>query len=376
MTEPLVETPRIMIVDDTPQNLELLEAMLGEQGYEVFALPDGKMALQAAVRDQPHLILLDILMPGMDGYEVCTRLKADPRLKEIPVIFLSALNEPWDKVRAFRVGGVDYIPKPFQLEEVAARVRTHVEMSRQQRALQASYEKLREAEDLRDSLVHMVVHDLRSPLASIRMVLGSLPGFLPPGDAGLAGMISAAEFSAISMSEMVTQLLDISRFEAGQMPLSRSAGDLAVQVRSAMETLGAQVEQRRLRFAPAETVVAHYDAGIILRVLGNLLGNAVKFTRRDGEISVELAREAGQARVTVADNGSGILPEFHQKIFTKFGQVESRKRGLGTGLGLAFCKLAVEAHGGEIGIESVPGQGSRFWFTLPLGGTGRMKDEG
>ncbi len=359
------ETSRIMIVDDTPQNLELLEAMLSEQGYKVFALPDGEMALQAALREQPHLILLDILMPGLDGYEVCTRLKADPQLQEIPVIFLSALNEPLDKVRAFRAGGVDYIPKPFQLEEVAARVRNHVELSRQRRELQASYERLREAEHLRDGLVHMLVHDLRSPLTGIRMVLESAPHLLPPGHAELAELLGIMQTSADAMSEMITQLLDISRLEAGQMPLRRTSGDLVALARSVQDSLSAQAETRRLRVTAAEAIVADYDEALLRRVLGNLLGNALKFTQFDGEVSLDIRREAGQVRVTVADNGPGILPEFHQKIFTKFGQVESRKSGLGTGLGLAFCKLAVEAHGGTIGVESVPGQGSRFWFTLP-----------
>ena len=354
-----------MIVDDTPQNLELLEAMLSEQGYKVFALPDGEMALQAALREQPHLILLDILMPGLDGYEVCTRLKADPQLQEIPVIFLSALNEPLDKVRAFRAGGVDYIPKPFQLEEVAARVRNHVELSRQRRELQASYERLREAEHLRDGLVHMLVHDLRSPLTGIRMVLESAPHLLPPGHAELAELLGIMQTSADAMSEMITQLLDISRLEAGQMPLRRTSGDLVALARSVQDSLSAQAETRRLRVTAAEAIVADYDEALLRRVLGNLLGNALKFTQFDGEVSLDIRREAGQVRVTVADNGPGILPEFHQKIFTKFGQVESRKSGLGTGLGLAFCKLAVEAHGGTIGVESVPGQGSRFWFTLP-----------
>ncbi|MEI6783783.1 MAG: hybrid sensor histidine kinase/response regulator [Verrucomicrobiota bacterium] len=360
------ETPRIMIVDDTPQNLDLLETMLIKQGCEVFALPDGEMALQAAVRNPPHLILLDILMPGLDGYEVCTRLKADPQLKHIPVVFLSALNEPWDKVRAFQVGGVDYISKPFQLEEVAARVHSHLELSSQRRELQGNYERLRELERLRDGLVHMLVHDLRSPLTGIRMGLESARGLLPPGDPTLASMVGAALASANSMTEMITQLLDVSRLEAGQMPLHRTAGDLVALARSAQDLLRTQAETRRLRLTPAEAIIANYDPNLLRRVLNNLLGNALKFTLPNGEVSLGISREAGQVRVTVADNGPGIPPAFHQKIFTLFGQVESRKSGVGTGLGLAFCKLAVEAHGGRIGVESVPGQGSTFWFTLPL----------
>ena len=136
MSEETQFTPRVMIVDDTPQNLQLLEAMLRDQGYRVFAMPSGEMAIKAAAMDQPDIILLDILMPGgMDGYEVCTRLKADPNLRDIPVLFLSALSDLWDKARAFQVGGVDYITKPFQLEDVEARVRAHLRLRQLQREL-------------------------------------------------------------------------------------------------------------------------------------------------------------------------------------------------------------------------------------------------
>jgi len=359
-----------MIVDDVPQNMALLEAMLRETGCEVFTLPDGEMALQAAVRDQPDLILLDILMPGLDGYEVCARLKADPRLKDIPVLFISALNEPWDKTRAFRVGGVDYIPKPFQLEEVEVRVRNHLELSRQRRELRASYERLRELEHLRDSLVHMLVHDLRSPLTSIVMALQYIQSVVTPGDPDLTKVLGAAEAGAKAMSTMVTQLLDISRLEAGQMPIERISGDLVALAREVQESFRAQAGNRRLRITSTETIVASYDTGILRRVLGNLLSNALKFTPSDGEVSLALCREAGQVRVTITDNGPGIPPEFLQRIFTKFAQAESRQKGVGTGLGLAFCKLAVEAHAGQIGVENVPGQGSRFWFTLPVGREG------
>ena len=161
------DVPNVIVVDDTPANLQLLTGMLKERGYKVRPVPSGKLALQAAKNDPPDLILLDIMMPEMDGYEVCERLKADEKLREIPVIFISALNETMDKVRAFGVGGVDYVTKPFQFEEVDARVRTHLELQRQRRKLKENYEQLRRLEELRDNLVHMIVHDLRNPLTGI-----------------------------------------------------------------------------------------------------------------------------------------------------------------------------------------------------------------
>ena len=164
---PVKNQPKVLMVDDTPANLELLSVMLKGRGYRVRAAVSGRLALQAARNDPPDLILLDISMPGMDGYEVCTQLKADERLKDIPVIFLSALSETIDKVKAFGTGGVDYITKPFQFEEVEARVETHLELRRQKLRLQENYNELGELKKLRDSLVDMLLHDLRPPLTGI-----------------------------------------------------------------------------------------------------------------------------------------------------------------------------------------------------------------
>ncbi|MEI6149444.1 MAG: response regulator, partial [bacterium] len=176
LREPDIEqkVPDILVVDDTTANLQLIAGMLKDRGYRVRPVPSGKLALQAIQKEQPDLILLDINMPEMNGYEVCTILKADEALKEIPVLFISALDETMDKIKAFAVGGVDYITKPFQFEEVEARVKTHLklrrlqlELERQNRQLRENYEQLKKLEDLRDNLTHMVVHDMRSPLMGI-----------------------------------------------------------------------------------------------------------------------------------------------------------------------------------------------------------------
>ncbi|MCE5217099.1 response regulator, partial [bacterium] len=166
--------PNLLIVDDTPANLQVLAAMLKGQGFTVRPVPSGELALRAAESEPPDLILLDIMMPEMNGYEVCERLKDNDDLRDIPVIFISALSDTSDKVKAFEVGGLDYVTKPFQFEEVRARVGAHLKLRRLQveaaehhRQLEQSYEQLRELEELRDSLMHMIVHDLRTPLTSI-----------------------------------------------------------------------------------------------------------------------------------------------------------------------------------------------------------------
>ncbi len=364
-------TPNVLMVDDTPANLELLTVMLRVRGYKVRAAVSGKLALQAARNNPPDLILLDINMPGMNGYEVCAELKADERLKDIPVIFLSALSETMDKVKAFGAGGVDYITKPFQFEEVEARVETQLELRKQKRRLQENYDKLRELEKMRDALVHMIIHDLRSPLTGIQgfleLIGENAKGSLSPEH---IRYIAEALKSAKQMIQITSDVLDTSKMEAGKMKLEPVECGLDGMIKEAVSGLTALLEGREVRFTPPEkpsTVLA--DRDIIFRVIQNLLGNAIKFTPKDGGI-IGLAVESSGNRVSVSvqDNGPGIAPEYRQKIFEKFAQVElpAGRQKYSTGLGLTFCKLAVEAHGGKIGVDSEEGKGSTFWFELPL----------
>jgi len=242
--EPVKHIPNILIVDDTPVNLQLLAEILKAYGYRVRVARSGALALQAAQHEQPDLILLDILMPGMDGYEVCTRLKADGRLRDTPVLFISALTEPLDKVRAFGAGGVDYLTKPFHGEEVAARVRTHLELRQQRRELEEQMVHLRELESLRDNLVHMIVHDLRSPLNGL---LGGLE-LLSLNAKELAEtdrkFLELARNSGRTLTEMINTLLDVTRLESRQMPLKLAMGDLGAFIRRSIDLLGKQAQDR------------------------------------------------------------------------------------------------------------------------------------
>lgn len=357
----------ILVVDDTPANLQLLSEMLKERGYKVRPAPDGETALRGARIAPPDLILLDITMPEMDGYEVCSRLKADARLQDIPVIFISALNEPLDKVRAFQAGGVDYVSKPFNFEEVDARVRTHLELRQRTRELAASLGQLRELEQLRDSLTHMVAHDMRSPLLAIQLTLDLFSEEASTLKPMSAQMLLNARTSVTMLVEMIGQMLDVSRMEAGEMALERTRGNLVETLRNAVELQRPLAGKRRLGFSAGAPLLASYDANLLRRVVGNLIGNAIKFTPPDGDIRVSVVPADGIARVEVTDNGAGIAPEYHDRIFEKFGQVANQGGPrVGTGLGLTFARMAIEAHGGNMGVVSALGKGSTFWFTLPV----------
>lgn len=365
----------ILMVDDTPENLEVLAGMLKARGYKVRAAISGELALQAALSQPPDLILLDINMPGMNGYEVCAKLKADEKLKEIPVIFLSALNETIDKVKAFGAGGVDYITKPFQFEEVEARVETHLELRRQKRLVQENYDHLRELEKVRDSMVHMVIHDLRSPLtvifAFLELIKEDAKSALSPEAVHyVAECLNAAR----QMIQLASDVLDTSKMQEGRMKLKLEDCDLNRVVEECMAGLESLAESRKIKFSPAPAPAAVLaDRDIVFRVVQNLLANALKFTQDSGTILISIEPAGDHVLVSVKDDGPGIAPEYRQKVFEKFAQVELRsgRQRYSTGLGLAFCKLAVEAHGGSIGVECEEGRGSCFWFDLPLKGPGQ-----
>ncbi|MEI6500132.1 MAG: hybrid sensor histidine kinase/response regulator [Armatimonadota bacterium] len=358
----------ILIVDDTLPNLELLSEMLKARGYKVRPVPSGDLALQAAKGNPPDLILLDIHMPEMDGYEVCERLKADEKLQDIPVLFISGLSETSDKVKAFQVGGADYITKPFQFEEVEARVGTHLELRRQRRELLESYEQLQKLEKLRDDLTHMIVHDLRTPLTNILCSLELIQEVDYDRERTREFVPMAVE-AGQTLVGMVNDMLDINKLEAGQMTLESTEFSVAEVIAAALVSVRRLADQKNLELSATvdpPDLRLQADEEKVRRALTNLLGNAVKFTRQ-GSVQVQARSADGSVVISVVDTGEGLPEADLERIFDKFGQVEARSAGhtMSTGLGLAFVKLSVEAHGGKVRVESELGKGSTFHLSLP-----------
>jgi signal transduction histidine kinase len=343
--------------------------MLVEKGYEVRPVISGRQALAAVERDPPDLILLDISMSEMNGYELCARLKARPELEDIPVIFLTALSDVADKVKAFEVGGIDYITKPFQVEEVRARVHTHLTLRRANAELAQSYRHLQALEKLRNDLVHMVVHDMRSPLMALQGHLKLLEeGVGPKLEDEAKQDLFAASFAARALTRMANDLLDVSRLEEGKMPLERSLLDLrAVAQRVALE-FAALDRERAIAVDAAGQVMVDCDGELVRRVLENLVSNAIKHTPAGEQLDIVVQALGGKVRVAVADRGAGVPLDARRRIFDKFVTMSARSDPghHSVGLGLAFCKLAVEAHGGTIGVEDFEPHGSVFWFELPV----------
>lgn len=376
MSEPALRrrelvTGRVLIVDDQDPNRLLLRDLLESQGHEVTEAVDGTEALQRVVEAAPNVVLLDIGLPGMDGFEVCRRLKADPATASIPVLLVTALSQRDQRLLGIGAGANDYITKPIDRADLSLRVRNAIRMHQLYLEVDEQYRRLENLELLRDSLVHMIVHDLRSPLAGIRAYLDLVKldgaGKL---DSEVTESIDAARKVAVEMTDMVSDLLDVSRMEVGKMPLDLVSTDLGALTQDVVSAAGAEPRVRIRVEASTVALRVVCDAGVIRRVITNLVGNAVKFTPASGRVSVLVEGDGAEVKVSVSDTGPGIPAEYHQKVFEKFGQVEAARHGAkhSSGLGLTFCKFAVEAHGGRIGLDSAVGQGSTFWLVLPVEG--------
>lgn len=371
-------TGDLLVVDDTAANLRLLTRLLSDAGFRVRPVSSGPEALRAALAEPPDVVLLDIDMPGMDGYEVCRAFKADPRLAPAPILFLSALGETADKLAAFAAGGVDYITKPFHIEELRARISTHLELRRlrlelesRNRELDESYRKLREVERLRHDLIHMVAHDMRSPLMGVS---GYLELLELEGEAlgeEQRDFVARALESARALVRQLDAMLDADRLETNHLPLRLAEHDVAELLDRAVATFG-PLATRRVAWAERPSpgaALARCDAEIVIRVAANLLANALAYSPEVERINLALISRDETLRVEVRDRGPGIPEELRDRVFEKYvGKGSGRGRTRSMGLGLAFCRLAVEAHGGAIGFDSPGAAGTVFWFELPVAG--------
>ncbi|MEI7894561.1 MAG: hybrid sensor histidine kinase/response regulator [Myxococcales bacterium] len=356
----------IMVVDDVPTNLKLLTDMLRVKGYHVLTFLRGAMALQAAAESPPDLILLDIAMPEMDGFEVCERLKANAALKEIPVIFISVTTEMTDKVKAFSVGGVDYVTKPFHVEEVNARVETHLRLRRQKRELKA-------LNDTKDLFLGMAAHDLRNPLSGIVVVSGFLADeFSPLATERQKHFFDAIITASNFMLGLIDDLLDISAIESGHLSLNRQPMDITVPITRSIEINSLLASKKKMPITlscPVDLPQVLADDHRIEQVVNNLLANAIKYCPPGTGIAVRLRSENNEIIVSIADQGPGIPQKEQHKLFRAFGKTSVQpvsREECSTGLGLLIVKKIVEAHEGKIGFVSEPGKGTEFVFSLPV----------
>ncbi len=355
----------VLVVDDNPSNLELLEAHLKADGYKAVSAINGQEALERVAEKPPDLVLLDVMMPGMSGYEVCKCLKGDDKTRFIPVVMITALKDLEDKIKGIEAGADDFLTKPFNKQELLTRVRSLLKIKRLHDELQKSYLDLQELQRTKESLTQMIVHDLKNPLTGI---MANLEIVAMEERLEARECLDAAQRSCSLLFNMIQDLLDISRSEEGKLTLNSATWNVSeiilpnVQV---AETL-AMLEDKSIAVSiPEGTPSAVGDRSLLHRVVANLLNNAIKHTGRGGNIIVGVeGGEKGFLQVYIEDTGRGIPPELRENIFEKFVQLETGRR-VGVGLGLTFCKMVTEAHGGRIWVEDREKKGNRFVFTLP-----------
>ena len=385
----------ILIIDDEPLLRLNLRAVLEDFGYQVLEAPDGTEGLALCARHRPDLVLLDIRMPELDGFGVCAGLKANPALQKIPVIFLSGLLDAQDKVRAFRAGGVDYITKPFQDEEVRARVRTHLELRSQSRRLEENNERLNEAllatehanrrllevnerlrlsEEVKGHFLANARNEINNPLSAILALGGELEG----GPASVERSRAAGRAIAMEASALDFQLRNLfcaAELEAGEAIPTPASVDAASVVQDALEALRYRAEAKEVSFAfePGPALAAFpTDAAKLRLIAANLIANAVEFSPRGETVHIRLDTGEDGLTLEVQDHGEGISHEDQALLFERFRQLRSGpgRPHQGQGLGLAVVKALVDLLGGSLRLASEPGRGSTFACTLPAGEAG------
>ncbi len=383
--------PLILVADDVQANVELLVDQLNTLDYRIICASDGPSAVALCFDERPDLCILDVSMPAGDlgvddrstGFEVCRRIKRDPRTARIPVIFVTALNDTSDRVKAIEAGGDDFLTKPHNRLVLGARVRSLLKLKAVTDELEDSYRKLRELEKVREDLMKMIVHDLKTPLTS---VLASLE-MVTDGDFGVLTtvqkrVLADAEYKAEELLSLINDLLEVARIEDANLrlsiePLAPGAfvADLVAEweVRLAQEAAIVAVD------VTDDAPVFEGDRMILKRLFSNLMQNALVHSGGAG-VAIELrARADGDGILfAVSDNGPGIPEEYHEVIFQKFRQVKTPRlpNVRSSGLGLAFCKLAAEAHGGRIWVKSKEGEGSTFFVLLPTRATTPAERDG
>ena len=362
----------IIIIDDVLQNLHILSDILPEHGYDVRPFPSGKLALQAIGHEIPDLILLDVMMPDMDGFEVCQALKSSSDWADIPVIFLSASGDTFDKVKGFQLGAVDYITKPFQIDEVLVRIDTHLTIARQRQQLIAYHERdltyLVQLNELKNDIIRTANHDLRNPLSAIMIYLELLQGQIDSSNPKTERYLRAIERTTENMKNLLTNVLDIATIETGNA-IQREKIAIHTLIHDSVIPLDPLFEKSQLRFEMKLPEDEHYvvvDGIRIKQVLNNLLTNAIKYTPPGGRISLTVTVSEHSWLFEVQDSGLGIPEQDLPHIFDRFHRVETEQhlQSSGTGLGLYIVQQIVNQHNGSIEVQSKLGLGTTFTVTF------------
>lgn len=367
-------TPRVVIVDDSPVGTEALAAHMEIEGFQAETYNDSLEALDALRANPPDIVLMDVMMPGMNGLALLKALRAHPSTAEVPVIMLTALDESDDIVRGLDLGANDYVTKPPQLEVLAARVRTQLHLKRLQDQRQRDIAELRRLSNIKDKFLQIAAHDLRTPVHNITLGLDLLTRYYERSNCEIQEFesITRTMTNALGiMRSIVNDFLDLQAIRSGSVDLDIQPVNLNTLVQNVLEQYAAYARQKdveiRASFDP-ELPGSNGDPNRLTQVIANLVSNAVKFSPRGSVIGVRTRVVNRRQLLEVADSGPGIPEDEMPLLFQEFARLSPQPTGgeKSSGVGLSIAQQLVELHGGKIGARSKPGHGSLFWVELPI----------
>lgn len=364
--------PLIACIDDEAMNLELLKFTIKQINCDVLAIQHSQEALALLLKNIPDVILLDVRMPEMDGFELCRLIKTKRVLKNIPVIFITGMGKTENKVKGFELGGVDYVTKPFNKHELLARIKTHLSLSDAKKKLSKQATDLKKENVLKDRLFSIIGHDLRSPLSAIKMQLDFiLRGIINPTDANFINKtVCNLNATTDEAFNLLDNLLGWAKSESDSLSIIKENVDILnlVEQCARLQKLALETKNIKLQISIPENTLVYADMNMIKTVLRNLVSNAIKFTPVDGTIIISAQLEKEFWNVSVSDSGVGISEEDLPKVLNtdQHFSKEGTEQESGTGLGLILCQDFILKNGGTLWVKSTLGKGSSFTFSVPV----------
>ena len=362
---------KILIVDDVTSNVLLLKILLTTEKFQICTASNGHQCVEVARSEHPDLILLDVMMPELNGFDTAVILKKDPLTADIPIIFLTALNSPSDLVHGFQVGAHDFLTKPFNKEELIMRVMHQISLVAAKRYIIEQNEKLKRIISNRDKMYSVIAHDLRSPMASIRMVLNLCVNVVTPDMVGeeIFGLLDKANRESEETHDLLDNLLKWTKSQTGRLEVAYQNLELDDIVPGVVDifTMIAEMKKIKLQYIPSEEhLKVRADNDMMKTVVRNFISNAIKFTPEGKGIEVYYKKSGEFAKISVRDHGVGIAPERIDTLFHKGETTYGTGGEEGSGLGLQLCADFARKNGGDVMVESTLGEGSTFSFLVPL----------
>ncbi len=363
--------PKILIVEDKQDNIDLISYFLKPQNYEIIVAMDGETAIEKIVNETPDIILLDIMLPKMSGFEVCERIKKDPVTRSIPVIMITALKELKDKIHSLEVGADDFITKPFENVELLTRVKSLLRIKKYHDDLEQKNKELLRMDQFKDELAHLIVHDMKNPIFVIQGNLQMMSmGLTDSASSVLKKYVDRIDRSTQNLLKMVLNLIDIAKIESGQMKLNKELIKINDVIERCVKKVCEYPENstKKVNLSLSKDVPFTYaDNSVFERVMENLITFAVSNINTEGEVNINTSFKDNVVNCEIKDDGIQIPPKYQHSVFEKYSQIEVKNEGyrVGRGLSFTYSKIAVEAHKGKLYLDNNASSGNKFILNFP-----------